>query len=137
VSVSRQANAIVDMVAVAEAFSAGRLSDLMPTIAENDLRTWKKRQAAWRKHFSLELSAWSGWSALQGFVDVRNALQHGLGRLTEMQVGSIYGQILTEIQACGVDLNGDLLTIVTSDVERCYQSCVEFILWLDATAPAQ
>ena len=44
-----------------------------------------------------------------GFVEVRNALAHGLGRLTDRQLGKYRGEVLPQIAAAGVRLDGDLV----------------------------
>lgn len=70
-----------------------------------------------------------------GFVHVRNAIQHGLGRLTDQQLGKYHDEVLTQIRASSVELNGDLLVIVADDVHRCGKTCGDFIMWLDAAYP--
>lgn len=75
-----------------------------------------------------------------GFVEARNALQHGLGRLTEMQLDptSRRGreprrtQVLRDLAACGLVLNGDRVTVLVRDVERCLVACRELVLAADA-----
>lgn len=132
----RDANALVDFVAVAEAFSTGRLVPLLPAQPPPDLATWKKRTQASRRA-GVDLTLFPGWSALMGFVDVRNALQHRLGRLTDMQLERHRTQTLAQIAASGVDLNGDLLTVTGQDADRCYRTCAAFIRYLDERCPVR
>jgi hypothetical protein len=70
-----------------------------------------------------------------GFVHVRNALQHGLGRLTDQQLYRFRDQVLNEIHASSVNLNGDMLTVTDGDVSRCGTVSAGFIRWLDSAAP--
>lgn len=129
---TRQANAVVDMVAVAEAFSIDRLLAGWPSTPPASVGTWKKREKAWRD-VRADLTATTSWLALMGFVEVRNALQHGLGRLTDQQLGG-RDQTLTRISSSGVDLNGDRVTVTDVDVQRCYRTCRKFVLQADDAA---
>jgi len=132
---ARHVNALVDLVAVAESFASGRLLELRPAVSPDDVSTWQKRKSAWGKHGSVDITAYKAWSALMGFVEVRNALQHGLGRLTERQLGKHRNEILAQIRASSVHLDGDLLVVLADDVAQCGKVCAGFVQWLDAAAP--
>ncbi|GAB4062476.1 hypothetical protein GCM10028777_02340 [Angustibacter speluncae] len=129
---TREANAVVDMVAVAEAFSIDRLLDSWPSTPPANVGTWKKRQKAWLD-VGADLTGATSWAALMGYVEVRNALQHGLGRLTDQQMGR-RDQTLTRVAASGVDLNGDRVTVRDNDVDRCYCTCRNFVHQADKIA---
>ena len=129
---TRQANAVVDMVAIAEAFSIDRLLAGWPSTPPGSTGTWKKRENAWRD-VGAHLTALTSWVALMGYVEVRNALQHGLGRLTDQQLGW-RDQTLSRIAASGVDVNGDRVTVTDADVHRCYRTCRRFVLQADDAA---
>jgi hypothetical protein len=128
-------NALVDIVAIAESFSVSRLVRVRE-IPANDLMTWAKREKAWRKETEVDLAAFSHWTAFMGFVETRNAIQHGLGKLTERQLGEHKQQVLGWLDAAGVHRNGDFLLVSADDAARCAQTCRDFIGWLDLTAPA-
>lgn len=129
---TRQANAVVDMVAIAEAFSIDRLHASWPSTPPPSTSTWTKREKAWRD-VGADLAASTSWLALMGYVEVRNALQHGLGRLTDQQLGR-RDQTLSRIAASGVDLNGDRVTVTDGDVHGCYRTCRTFVLHADDAA---
>lgn len=129
---TRQANAIVDMVAIAEAFSIDRLVAGWPDTPTATTATWMKREKAWRK-VGADLTSTKSWLALMGYVEVRNALQHGLGRLTGQQLGR-RDQTLTRIAASGVDLNGDRVTVEDRDIDLCYRTCRLFVHEADDAA---
>ena len=131
---TRHGNALVDIVAVAESFASGRLLITRPAISYDEVSTWSRRKKAWLRYGKVDLEAYKDWSALMGFVDVRNALQHGLGRLTDQQLGRYRDQVLDEIHASLVNLNGDRLTVIAEDVGRCGAVSAGFIRWLDDTA---
>jgi hypothetical protein len=128
---TRDANAIVDLVAVAESFCVARLNSIG---IGADVNTWDKRSKAWLKR-SVDFDGYPGWPLLMGFVEVRNAVQHGLGRLTDRQLGKHKTQILGWLAAAAVRLNGDGIILGPDDVARCDRTCVEFVRWLDTSAP--
>jgi len=47
-----------------------------------------------------------------GYAEVRNAMLHGLGRLTDEQLGKRRQQVLVQIKAAGVHLNGPTVMLV-------------------------
>jgi hypothetical protein len=132
---TRHSNALVDIVSVAESFTSGRLLQLQPAVSQDEVSTWAKRKKAWSKYRSVDLTTSGVWSSLMGFVEVRNAFQHGLGRLTDRQLGTYRNEVLAWIKASSVHLNGDLLRVTADDVENCAGVCVDFVAWLDGTAP--
>jgi hypothetical protein len=133
----RQANAIVDFIAVAENFSLVRLLAICPALKESDVFSWQKRIAAWERHAGIKLEQLiPDWEALRGFIEVRNALQHGLGRLTEAQLDSKrHDQTLSWIEKADVPLHGDLVQIDHLTVKRSREVCAAFVGILDSAAP--
>ncbi len=129
---TRDANALVSLVAVAESFCVARLASVGLTA---DVGTWKKREAAWLKRSVDLVKDYAGWLALMGFVEARNAIQHGLGTLTDQQLGKYKTETLAALAAAAIRLNGAALIIGTSDIARCDRICTEFVRWLDAAAP--
>jgi hypothetical protein len=128
----RDVNALVDQVAVAESFCVARLATVGVTA---DVNTWDKRAKAWLKAAVDLANSYPGWPAFMGFVEARNAIQHGSGRLTDRQLGKHRTQTLAFIGAAAIRLNGDELIVGTDDVARCDRVCNEFVRWLDAAAP--
>lgn len=120
------------MIAVAESFSIDRILAGWPDIAPASINTWAKRENAWRR-VGADLALAKSWLPLMGYVEVRNALQHGLGRLTDQQF-SRRDQTLRRLVACGVRLNGDRLFVTDKDVDRCYRVCREFVAFADESA---
>jgi hypothetical protein len=132
---NRDANALVDFVSVTESFDTGRLLPFIPPSGAADVGTWQKRTKAWKRYAETDRTTFDRWQALMGFVDVRNALQHGLGQLTDLQLRH-REQILGQIKAAGVNLNGDQLKVTRVDAERCYLTCTDYIRFLDALCPS-
>jgi hypothetical protein len=133
---THEVNALVDLVAIAESFSIDRLVRVR-YVAQNGLQTWVARKNAWTLKASVDLTACPCWKALMGFVEARNAWQHGLGRLTDRQLGKHKQEVLGWLDAAAVRLNGDVLLVSGDDVVRCAGVCRDFIGWLDLAAPAR
>jgi hypothetical protein len=127
-------NALVDIVAGAESFATTRLRILRPMVTETEIRTWESRKRAWSKHAQVSLEKCPSWQALIGFVEVRNSIQHGLGRITEFQFRR-RAEVLAAIKASGVVLDGDTVRLNSGDVRRCASDCMMFVSWLDNIAP--
>jgi len=127
-------NALVDLVAGAEAFTTVRLRTVRPMVNEAEVRTWESRKRAWSKHAQVTFDQCPSWQALKGFVEVRNSIQHGLGRITEFQFHR-RAEVLAAIKGCGVVLDGDTVRLTSGDVKRCAHGCVVFVSWLDNIAP--
>ncbi len=130
-------NALVDLVAVTESYFADRLAEAAPAVRQPS--NWHARAKAWRDEANYDVAADPRWPVLMGFVEARNALQHGLGRLTELQLDPISRrgreprrtQVLRDLAACGLVLNGDRVTVLARDVERCLVACRELVLTAD------
>ncbi|MFK4088780.1 hypothetical protein ACI2LF_31990 [Kribbella sp. NPDC020789] len=132
---SHEQNALVDAVAYAESFCTARLQ-LMAAVPDNDVSTWPKRQRAWSKHAKLALTdAGADWLQLRGYVEIRNAIQHGLGRLTNRQLSGGDRQLTLDwIRRTDCYLDGDAIRLVSSDVAACFATCTRFVVWLDTEA---
>lgn len=129
-------NAIVDLVAIAESFSVSRLV-LIRQVEENRLRSWKSRQKAWIDLASTNLEDFPMWPSLIGFVETRNALQHGLGKLTDFQLGKHKEEIFNQLASAGVQRNGGELLVSLKNTSSAMEICRLFISWLDVTAPLE
>jgi hypothetical protein len=132
----RHRNAVVDLVAVAENFTSSRLVQLRPNLTENDVFTWERRRRAWAEHGSVDLETVTpDWLALQGFIEARNALQHGLGRLTDFQLDRRRREeTLRRLRAAAIYLSGDFVHIHVETVHRCHDVCKSYVLALDEAA---
>ena len=134
----RHNNTVVDLVAVAENFTSRRLLELRPSLTDNDVFSWEKRRKAWAKHAQVDLTKITQrWESLLGFVQARNALQHGLGYLTDFQLSPhLRVDVLSQIEAARITLFGNRVYIDSGTVSRCAEVCVDFVLTLDKAAPA-
>jgi hypothetical protein len=134
----RRGNAVVDIVAICENFATNRILQVCPGLDDHDVFNWTKRQKAWLDELGVDFAnLGTHWPSVEGFVEVRNALQHGLGRLTDSQLSAKRrGAVLGAIAAAGVELNGDRVVLTSTDVASCARACRSFILQLDHAARA-
>lgn len=132
-SLTRHGNTMVDLVAVTENFSIRRLLDLRPNVPELSISSWDKRCSKWMQETKVDFNSFNGyWPKLRGFIEARNALQHGLGTLTERQLSTKYrDSTLIWLKAANVTLIGDSVRIDESAVEYCHEVCTEFVYRLD------
>lgn len=133
----RHGNALVDIVAVTENFTSARLLELRPNLTDRQVFTWERRRQAWQDHGPVDLTSVSAnWLALMGFVEVRNALQHGLGHLTATQLSrNRRSETLERIKAARVSLSGDLVHVDADAVRHCREICEGYVISLDSAAP--
>jgi hypothetical protein len=131
------ANALVDLVAVAENFTTKRLLELRPSVTEFQVSTWQKRKNEWKNNVGVDLTIITpGWHKLLGFVEARNSFQHGLGQLTDMQLSpSRRKDVLSDLVAADVTLVGDTLRVNGGTVTACHSVCEAFVIALDNGAP--
>ncbi|GAA4638200.1 hypothetical protein GCM10023196_094980 [Actinoallomurus vinaceus] len=132
----RHENALIDLVAIAENFTSRRLLELRPSLDDGDVFNWEKRRKAWDKHAGVDITKiTSDWGRLLGFIEARNALQHGLGRLTERQlISSHRDKIFASLKAAEIKLTGDRVYIDNESVSNCRRVCGNFVIALDNAA---
>lgn len=131
----RAGNALVDMVSVAEVFTTSLLLSLNEAIGADELSTWPKRKSGWVKHAGVKLEELDGWARLQGFIQARNAIQHGLGRLTDQQLkDGRRPDTLAQLEAASIPLMGDRVLIDEDVVSHCHRIAERFIMSLDEAA---
>jgi hypothetical protein len=131
---ARHANTVVDMVALAEEFSTERLTGLRPQLPYHAHSNWESRKKSWLKHLGIDFAKINGWVELAGFIEARNALQHGQGRLTNKQLDN-RAVTIAKLAAARLTLVGDCIVIDEAVTAGCYVSCKAFITSLDASVP--
>jgi hypothetical protein len=137
-SQSRHDNALVDIVAIVENFASRRLLDLRPVVTTDQVFTWEKRRKAWAEHGPVDLTRITHWRKLLGFIEARNAIQHGLGRLTDYQLDQARRlESLTRLSAAQIRTIGDVVFVDARTVGECQHVCAKFVISLDSTAPGK
>jgi hypothetical protein len=140
-------DAILRLIAIAEEFSVARFVDAIEILLPSDPivaalweaeldrsgDTWPKRNLLWKKYLNVKVTGFPHHKKLQGFIQVRNSITHGLGSLTRRQLRSRTATA-EQLGDADVRLHGDSLTIDASHVEACATTVKEFVSWLDAAA---
>lgn len=131
------------MISVVEAYldtlSAALFRERAPTshdlvrrlIAAAELRasaTWDERKTAFANYHGVSLGQLARWSELDCGIEVRNAIAHGLGKLTPRQRTK---RVRTKIGQIGVRLSDGAVVVTDASLQRCRDACVEFIRSLD------
>jgi hypothetical protein len=120
---------------VAEHFSAGRLREL-PGVRESDTASWPKQETAWAARANVTLTNLPAYQPFRGFNEVRNAVMHGRGSLTPLQlIPARVGDVRLRLAAAGVRVLRDRLVVDQEDLDRCADVCAEFVQQLDGVAP--
>ena len=130
---------LVEFVAITEHFSTGRLLDLHPDLKDGDVGTWPSRNTSWNEREQIDVEdagAFPEWPKVRGFVEARNAIQHGLGQLTRRQLqGKFRDDIFVAVASANIRLAGTRVLILHETVVDCLRYCSEFVLNLDRRAP--
>ena len=80
--------AVAALVGVGEAYVTGRTLELRPRVTPGDLNSWPKRRKIIAAEFGIQLAAeCASYPAFEGYNEARNAVLHGSGGLTKMQLG--------------------------------------------------
>ena len=117
---------------------APRLLPLMWDKTESTVRTtWAGVAEGWRDWFAVKLDDCAAYANLQGYIEVRNAIVHGLGTLTRRQLRKKDGQATRDrIKKAGVAVVERRVELSPANIEGCAITSVEFIEWLDLQAQA-
>jgi hypothetical protein len=91
--------------------------------------TWDERVFAFETYHRVSLGQLARWSELNGAIEARNAIAHGLGRLTPRQRNPAVAGRLGQI---GVAVRDGAIVVSDVSLEQCLQACVEFIRSVDA-----
>ena len=140
-------DAILRLVAIAEEFSIGRFVDVIEALlpadqlvsalwdAELDRSsdTWGRRNTLWKRYRSVDISAFALRDPLEGFIEARNSIAHGLGDLTRKQLRR-RASAIEKLRRANVGVQGTGVVIADTDVEHCARVVNAYIAWLDASS---
>jgi hypothetical protein len=140
-------NTVSRLVSIAEDFAAEALrthgrpllrgsermvSDAWGLLEARAERSWDERAAAFKRWLHINLGDCAAYADFRAFVQARNAIAHGLGRLTPRQRrGSDAASIVQSLRVAGVTVSGERIEVKDESVDRCCTVVVSFILWLD------
>lgn len=136
---------ILRLVAIAEEFSITRFVDVVEVVLPSDplvsalwdaeldrsSDTWPKRDELWKRYKDVNLREFPRRGPLNGFIEARNSISHGLGRLTRRQLRKREATTERLLEA-NIHVQDESLVIDTTHVEQCATVVKAFIDWLDA-----
>lgn len=100
--------------------------------AETQIEQWNSLADAWAKWHGINMKTEPQYQRLQGVVDARNAIVHGLGRLTRKQTRADGGAaVRANLARVGITTSGTSLVINDESVKRSVHAARAFIEWLD------
>jgi hypothetical protein len=103
--------------------------------AEEQVEQWHGLNTAWDRWHKINIEREGRYKTLRGVLDARNALVHGLGRLTRKQVRHDGGTaVRARLAGVGITTTGTRLVITEDAVKQCVQAARAFISWLDQEA---
>lgn len=97
--------------------------------------TWDNLAKSWRDWHGIRLSQAPSFAELRAYIEARNSIMHGLGRLTRRQTRDDAGAaVRAKYSSVDISLVGDLIIITDGTVVACSRVARRFVLWLDAQA---
>lgn len=92
----------------------------------NAAMNWNNAQRAYREWIEVKLP----YSEIEGLVEARNAIAHGLGTLTRKQKQKRIPRV-AKLAEVGIAIDGDRLVITEDQLDIAKQRCATFILEVD------
>lgn len=90
--------------------------------------TWEERKSSFSNYHKIPLTDCSRWADIDGLIVIRNAVAHGLGRLTDRQRNS---KSINKLKSIDVNVIDGMVVLNRNTLVRCHKSCREFISSLD------
>ena len=128
------AEAYVDVVSSdllrAEYARSGSLVQSLIEAAEISFsRGWQDREKAFQDHFGIRITKFPTHKDLKCATDVRNAIAHGVGRLTSRQRTA---NTRARMESIGVIVRDNHVVLSADSVRACRDICAAFMRELDA-----
>lgn len=123
--------AVANIVAVVEHYAERILLDGGANPPK--VRTWPDKVKVWQTAFGSDIedpSICPSFVPMRGYYEVRNAIMHRRGELTDSQRK---GDVYARLEAAGVERVGFDVVVRPSTVSTCADICVRCVEELDAT----
>ncbi len=109
-----------------------KILELLWQRAESQAEQWDGVANAWSQWHGITVKQEPRYKTLEGVIAARNAIVHGLGRLTRKQTRSDGGASVRDTLArVGITTAGTRLVVSDDSVRQCVQAARAFIEWLD------
>lgn len=93
--------------------------------------SWKDQQKAYKDWFGVEVN----WKAVERLAEARNAVAHGLGRLTRRQRRN-EASVRGKLKEIGIEVDGYRVMLSDSTLASAASACRDFVEKLDLAAHA-
>lgn len=116
--------------AIAEPWSAGAdqsVKDVWAKQLDRELNGWKTFPDAYARRLGVKKDV-VRWNTMDGYTHARNAVAHGLGRLTPRQRDQ---DTRSKLAAIGVTMTGDRIILTEDTLVKTCDACRDFIERLD------
>lgn len=113
--------------------STGPLSEIWESAVIGATGSWDKQA----EKFNSWLGVKPSLADIRAAAEVRNAIAHGLGSLTRLQLRNEQSTRNKISQTAGVELNGNEIHLTTDDLERARTICRETIEQVDSAVAAR
>jgi len=104
---------------------------LVEAVEVRSSTTWEERRKAFSNFHSFSLGELDGWDIVDCAVQARNAVAHGLGRLTPQQQS---GSARAKVRKLGIGLRGHQLVVPEASVQLCRDGCIRFVRAVDSNS---
>jgi len=94
---------------------------------------WAARHRSYKRHHEIDLKKCTDWKRLEGAIEVRNAIAHGLGKLTTRQVSSY--ETASKLARIDVFLSNGYVDLDLDHLRACAQYGAAFLRSLDSSLP--
>ena len=92
--------------------------------------SWESRRRAFKRHHGVDLRKCNEHKKVEGAVEVRNAIAHGLGRLTTRQ--AISQETTKRLKAIDVSETHGYVQLNAEDLKQCASYSADFLRSVDA-----
>lgn len=95
--------------------------------------SWAVRRKAFKRHHHLDIHKCARFGEVEGAIEVRNAIAHGLGRLTTRQVQS--AETAKLLQRVNVSIVNGFVELRAGHLRECADYCFDFLSDVDGRLP--
>ena len=142
---------LVRLLSITEAFCADRLlaevERIVDRVPHQSLRavwersailatnSWADQQAAYKEYLGVSLEN-NDWKSIERLAEARNAVAHGLGKLTRRQQRNRQS-VVARLNVCGIDVEDGRILLSGNVLLQAAQTCSQFVHKLDGAIEAR
>jgi hypothetical protein len=139
---------VVAMVAIIEEFVVARMKAIIESrdLTDDEIvsealgmysnrieQNWDNRIKVSKEWFNIDLKREASFIHFQAFVDARNSIVHGNGKVTRRQASNdeSRSRLVQRLMSVGIDVQDSYLHVSEHAVEICASSGIDFIVLFD------